>query len=200
MTSPTDIKLYCTVRPWYMRKRIDHWCSVVPENPNPRVHRTRQASFPTGTVGPRVGIFLSPLNTNDGFYLSYMTAWLLSYMGRVKYSFIPKNDTERTNNNVNDVTERAPRDENGNLTLMAQGAKEDFIFHFATQLMLQSWFPVKKNKVQTTFSRILIPDKNTRELRNNVDPTSKKLEFSRVLDFYALTKNLRKNRGKSNHS
>ena len=29
------------------------------------------ASFPTGTVGPRVGIFLSPLNTNDGFYLSY---------------------------------------------------------------------------------------------------------------------------------
>ena len=30
---------------------------------------TRQVSFPTGTVGPRVGIFLSPLNTNDGFYL-----------------------------------------------------------------------------------------------------------------------------------
>ena len=33
---------------------------------------TRQASFPTGTVGPRVGIFLSPLNTNDEFYLSHM--------------------------------------------------------------------------------------------------------------------------------
>ena len=33
---------------------------------------TRQASFPTGTVGPRVGIFLSPLNTNDGFYLSHI--------------------------------------------------------------------------------------------------------------------------------
>ena len=32
---------------------------------------TRQASFPTGTVGPRVGIFLSPLNINDGFYLSH---------------------------------------------------------------------------------------------------------------------------------
>ena len=31
---------------------------------------TRQASFPTGMVGTRVGIFLSPLNTNDGFYLS----------------------------------------------------------------------------------------------------------------------------------
>ena len=31
---------------------------------------SRQASFPTGTVGPRVGIFLSPLNTNDGFYIS----------------------------------------------------------------------------------------------------------------------------------
>ena len=54
---------------------------------------TRQASFPTGMVGPRVGIFLSPLNTNDGFYLSYMTTWLLSYMGSVKYSFIPKKDS-----------------------------------------------------------------------------------------------------------
>ena len=32
---------------------------------------TRQASFPNGTVGPRVGIFLSPPNTNDGFYLSH---------------------------------------------------------------------------------------------------------------------------------
>ena len=33
---------------------------------------TRQALFPTGTVGPRVRIFLSPLNTNDGFYLSHI--------------------------------------------------------------------------------------------------------------------------------
>ena len=33
---------------------------------------TRQALFPTGTVGPRVGIFLSPQNTNDGFYLSHI--------------------------------------------------------------------------------------------------------------------------------
>ena len=32
---------------------------------------TRQALFPTGTAGPRVGIFLSPLNTSDGFYLSH---------------------------------------------------------------------------------------------------------------------------------
>ena len=100
---------------------------------------TRQASFPTGTVGPRVGIFLSPLNTNDGFYLSYMTTWLLSYMGRVKYSFIPKKNNQRTNilhisnskaprkdtrnlltsHNVNDVTERTPRDDKGNVTLMA---------------------------------------------------------------------------------
>ena len=34
---------------------------------------TGQASFPTGTVGPRVGIFLPPLNTNDRFYLSPIT-------------------------------------------------------------------------------------------------------------------------------
>ena len=33
---------------------------------------TRQASFPTGTVSPQVGIFLSPLNTNDGFYFSHI--------------------------------------------------------------------------------------------------------------------------------
>ena len=71
-------------------------------------------------------------------------------MGRVKYSFIPKNDIRRTNilrpskryllrsYNVNDVTERAPRDDNGNVMLMAQVAKEDFVLHFATKLLLQS--------------------------------------------------------------
>ena len=47
-----------------MRKRIDHWCSVVPEK--------SQVLFPTGTVDPRVGIFLSPLGTNNGFYLSHL--------------------------------------------------------------------------------------------------------------------------------
>ena len=60
-----------------MRNRIDHWCTVEPGNPNPRVHRSSgklgEASFPTGTVDPRVGISLSPLNTNDGFSLSTAT-------------------------------------------------------------------------------------------------------------------------------
>ena len=63
----------------YVRNRIDHWCTVEPGNSNPRVHRSSgelgerwtlglgEASFPTGTVDPRVGISLSPLNTNDGF-------------------------------------------------------------------------------------------------------------------------------------
>ena len=63
-----------------------------------------------------------------------------------------------TSYNGNDVTERASRDENGNVTLMTQGAKHDFILHFATQLMLQSGFQVK-NKVQTTLTSILILDK-----------------------------------------
>ena len=58
-----------------MRKRIDHWCSVStgksqPSGP-PFQWETRQALFPTGTVDPRVGIFLSPPNTNDGFLLSH---------------------------------------------------------------------------------------------------------------------------------
>ena len=43
--------------------------------------------------------------------------------------------------------------------------------------MLQGCFP-DNNKVQTTFTPILMHDENTRELRNNVNPTSKKLEFS----------------------
>ena len=67
-------------------------------------------------------------------------------MGSVKYSFIPKKDIQRTNTlrlsnskapskgkrylltsyNVNDVTERALCNGNGNVTLMAQGAKQDF--------------------------------------------------------------------------
>ena len=33
---------------------------------------SRQASIPTGMVDPWVGIFLSPLNTNNGFYLSHI--------------------------------------------------------------------------------------------------------------------------------
>ena len=66
--------------------------------------------------------------------------------------FYPKKDSQRTNilrlgdpkapskvkryllmsYNVNDVTERAPRDENGNVTLVAQGAEEEFILHIST--------------------------------------------------------------------
>ena len=72
-------------------------------------------------------------------------------MGRVKYYFIPNKDIQRTNKlclgnskapskgkrylltscNVNDVTEREPRADNGNVTLMAQGDMQGFILHFA---------------------------------------------------------------------
>ena len=58
--------------------------------------------------------------------------------------------------------------------------------------MLQGCFP-DNIKVQTTFTPILMPDKNTRELRNNVNPTSKKLEISGFHGvFYVLIKTLRK--------
>ena len=44
------------------------------ENPNPRFHRSGgklgEPRFPLERVDPRVGIFLSPLTTHDGFYLS----------------------------------------------------------------------------------------------------------------------------------
>ena len=54
--------------------------------------------------------------------------------------------------------------------------------------MLQGCFP-DNNKVQTTFTPILMHDENTRELRNNVNPTGKKFEFSGFHGvFYVLTK------------
>ena len=78
MTSPTDIIKYGTL--WslnvelvYEKKNRSLVFSGSREIPTLRPinqWETWQASFPTGTVGPRVGIFLSPLNTNDGFYLS----------------------------------------------------------------------------------------------------------------------------------
>ena len=57
--------------------RSHHWCSVgteksQPEGP-PFQWETRLAEFPTGTVDPRVRIYLEPLNTNDRFFFSYTT-------------------------------------------------------------------------------------------------------------------------------
>ena len=50
------------------------------ENPNPRVHHSGgklgEPHFPLERVDPRVGIFLSPLTTHDGFYLS-LISWSL---------------------------------------------------------------------------------------------------------------------------
>ena len=126
-------------------------------------------------------------------------------MGRVKYSFFPQKVNQRSNilrrsnykaqrkgkpylltsYNVNDVTECAPHEDNGNVTLMTQGAKQDFILHFATLLMLQSCFPAN-NEVQTMFSPILIPDKTL------VD-SEIMFNFSCCFGlFYVPTKNLRK--------
>ena len=62
--------------------------------------------------------------------------------------------------------------------------------------MPQGCFP-GNNKVQTMFTPILMPDKNTRVLRNNVNPTSKKLEIS--WSFYILTKNPSKSWRKTVH-
>ena len=55
----------------YEKKNRPLVFSVDRNNPNPRVHRSsgKLASFPTVTVEPMVGIFLSPLNTNNGSIL-----------------------------------------------------------------------------------------------------------------------------------
>ena len=49
--------------------------------------------------------------------------------------------------------------------------------------MLQGCFP-DNTKVQTMFTPILMPDKNTHELRINVNPMSKQLKFLRFIDFF----------------
>ena len=64
--------------------------------------------------------------------------------------------------------------------------------------MLQSSFPVN-NEVQTMFTPILIPAKNTCELRNNVNPISKKINFSRLLDFLCSDKKTSKSGRKTIH-
>ena len=73
MTSPTY--KYCTV-PYGLvyekknRSLVFSGSRKIPTLGSTVQWETRLAEFPTGTVGPQVGIFLSPLNTNDGFYLS----------------------------------------------------------------------------------------------------------------------------------
>ena len=73
MTSPNDITvLYRTVVVYEKKNRslVFSGSRKIPHLGSTVQWETRQASFPTGTVDPRVGIFLFPLNTNDGFYLS----------------------------------------------------------------------------------------------------------------------------------
>ena len=59
---------------WHVKKRNDHWFLVItgkcqPSGPLLQCE-TRFAEFPTGALDPQVGIFPSPLNIIDGFYLS----------------------------------------------------------------------------------------------------------------------------------
>ena len=67
MTSPTAIIQYVAK----YRLVYDKKNQSLLFNGSIKIPTLWKASFSTGTVGPRVGIFLSPLNTNDGFYLSY---------------------------------------------------------------------------------------------------------------------------------
>ena len=58
-----------------MRKRIDHWCSVVPEKSQPSgplfSGKLGKPLIPLERWALGWGFFLSPLNTNDVFYLSH---------------------------------------------------------------------------------------------------------------------------------
>ena len=56
------------------------------------------------------------------------------------------------------------------MTLMAEGAKQEFILQIGDELMLRLCFPAN-NKVQTIFTPISIPNKKNRELGNTVNQT-----------------------------
>ena len=61
---------------WYVRKNnsslVIHGNRKNPTLESTVLRKTQQAFFPTGKVGPQVGIFLSPLITNERFYLSHI--------------------------------------------------------------------------------------------------------------------------------
>ena len=67
---------FCFIGGRYVRKRIDHWCSVEPKNPNPQVHSSsgklgNPHFLPLEWWTRGLGISLSTLNTNIGFSLSH---------------------------------------------------------------------------------------------------------------------------------
>ena len=64
--------------------------------------------------------------------------------------------------------------------------------------MPQSCVP-GNNKVQTMFKPISIPDKNTRKLRNVVNPTGKKFKFSIFFEFLCSGKKPSKSGRKTIH-
>ena len=66
---------------WYVRKRIDHWCSMGTGKSHPLDARAPpfqrqpwETLFSTRGADPEVGVFLSALNTNDIFYFSVSNA------------------------------------------------------------------------------------------------------------------------------
>ena len=90
MTSPKDIIQYRTVQSLNMElvyeknNRSLAFCGSrkMPTLGSTVQWETSQASFPTGTLDPQVGIFGSPLNTNDVFYI-YLT-YLYQPVGKIK--------------------------------------------------------------------------------------------------------------------
>ena len=83
LSDVTYIIQYCTLRSWYMRKRINHWYSVVPEKSQPSgppFSRKLGSLVSHWNKGPRDGIFLSPLNINDEFYLSRISYAYLTWV------------------------------------------------------------------------------------------------------------------------
>ena len=70
-----DLSLRSDTLPLSHRATLHFLFSVDRKIPTLFQCETQQALFSTGTVDTLVGIFLSPLNTNDGFYIPCTGQW-----------------------------------------------------------------------------------------------------------------------------
>ena len=104
-----------------------------------------------------------------------------------------------TSYNVNDVTECVPHEVKGNVTLMAKSPKQEVYFAYC----ILTKAPIvcsRQNKVHTMFTTVSIHNKNTRKLRNVVNPRSKKFNFSYLFLVFMFQQKLLENWEKNNPS
>ena len=81
---------------------------------------------------------------------------------------------------VNDVNKSLSRNDIGNVTLTAKGGLAEFDFAFFNLTNA----PIMLSSQQQGVTLIFISNKNTTMFRVNVNPMSKKLYFTRLIDYF----------------